>query len=274
MHNDLVGVIPAAGTASRLGVLPCSKELIPLGFDEQKKDKQWQPKAVSHYLLERMQAANVSKAYIILRKGKWDIPNYYGDGKMLDMHIAYLLMGLPFGVPFTVDQAYPFIKDSTVVFGFPDIIFEPKDAFNQLLARQKESNADIVLGIFKARQTSQEDMVDINADGHIRKIEIKPSRTKMNFTWLIAVWTRTFTNFMHDHLSKMIRDMNRGTLSKADSEKSELFMGDIFQTAIENNMKVNSVLFPKSRYLDIGTPENLMKASPNMFTQLSLKQKD
>jgi len=53
------------------------------------------PKIVSHYLLEKMRRANVSKVYMILRKGKWDIPAYFGDGKMLDMHIGYLLMELP-----------------------------------------------------------------------------------------------------------------------------------------------------------------------------------
>lgn len=265
MHNDLVGVIPAAGTASRLGPLPCSKELLPIGIHKTRNGRRMQPKAVSHYLLERMQTAKVAKAFIILRAGKWDIPGYFGDGRMLGMRIGYLLMDLPFGVPFTVDQAYPFIKDSTVVFGFPDIIFEPADAFDQLLARQTECNADIVLGIFKAEQPKQEDMVDIDADGRITKIEIKPFRTKLRFTWLIAVWNPTFTRFMHDHLSRLKPSIEPGTLPEAHNEIQELFLGDIFQAAINKNMMINSVLFPKSRYLDIGTPENLMKISQNMF---------
>lgn len=266
MHNDLVGVIPAAGTASRLGLLPCSKELLPVSLKKTPNGKLFQPKAISHYLLERMQIANVSKVFFILRRGKWDIPGYFGDGRMLNVHIGYLLMDLPFGVPFTVDQAYPFIKDSTVVFGFPDIIFEPIDAFDQLLAKQKESNSDIVLGIFKARQPRQEDMIDISENGTIRKIEIKPSHTKLKFTWLIAVWTQTFTSFMHDHISNLKRAMDQDTRSKADYEKRELFLGDVFQAAIKKNMVIKGVLFSESPYLDIGTPENLTKIYKDMFS--------
>lgn len=248
---DLVGVIPAAGTASRLGLLPCSKELFPVGFHKTRNGKQLQPKAVSHYLLERMQTANVSKVYIILRKGKWDISNYFGDGKMLDMHIAYLLMDLPFGVPFTIDQAYPFLKDATVVFGFPDIIFEPRDAFKQLLSRQNESNADVVLGLFPAQKPHKADVVDLDANGRIRRFEIKPASTKLRYAWVIAVWNFSFTVFLHRHL---------GASPEMDPPKKELFLGDVFQAAIDDDLQIESVIFQNSRYYDIGTPEDLIEA--------------
>ena len=74
---------------------------------------------------------------------------------MLDMHLSYLLMELPFGVPFTLDEAHHFVKNMIVVFGFPDIIFQPDNAFIQLLARQAATNADIVLGIFPAHQLDE-----------------------------------------------------------------------------------------------------------------------
>ena len=35
MTQDIVGLIPAAGKAKRLGPLPCSKEIIPVSFIEQ-----------------------------------------------------------------------------------------------------------------------------------------------------------------------------------------------------------------------------------------------
>ena len=73
------------------------------------------------------------QAYIVLRPGKWDIPAYFGDGSILNMHLAYLMLGVPFGVPFTLDQAYPFVRYATVAFGFPDILFEPEDGFVQIV---------------------------------------------------------------------------------------------------------------------------------------------
>ena len=114
MACDIVGVIPTAGTSHCLGVLHCSGELLPVGFHHSDEKSPLHPKVVAHYLLEKMLLANVSRIYLILRKGKWGIPSYFDDGKTLDVNIAYLLMDLPFGVPYTIDQTYPFVKNSTV----------------------------------------------------------------------------------------------------------------------------------------------------------------
>ena len=54
-------------------------------------------------------------------------------------------MGLPFGVPYTLDQAYPFIKEKTVVFDFPDLLFECNNAFKELVWEIRSGNYDIVL---------------------------------------------------------------------------------------------------------------------------------
>jgi glucose-1-phosphate thymidylyltransferase len=257
--NDLVGVIPAAGIASRLGPLPCSKELLPVGFHKDREGGQSQPKAIAHYLLERMQTANVSRIYIILRKGKWDIPNYFGDGKMLDMSIAYLLMDLPFGVPFTIDQAYPFIKEATVVFGFPDILFEPEDAFVQLLSRQSATGADIVLGIFPATHPHKMDMVDLDKEGRVRGIQIKPSQTNLRYAWIIAIWTPVFTNFMHESVvNELALDLK--TNGEGLGKKQELYVGDIIQKALDNNLSIECVCFSTGTYIDIGTPGDFIKA--------------
>lgn len=157
---EIIGLIPAAGKAERISPLLCSKELYPIGFRFVGQGKSMRPKVVSHFLLDKMRKANILKSYIIIRDGKWDIPAYFGNGKMVDMDLAYLLMDLPFGVPFTLDQGYPFVHHAKVAFGFPDIIFEPDDAFVKLIEKQESSGAegrlfgpagqdgDIIPGIF------------------------------------------------------------------------------------------------------------------------------
>jgi glucose-1-phosphate thymidylyltransferase len=212
------------------------------------------PKVVSHYLLEKMRLANIKRAYIILREGKWDIPAYFGDGKMLDMHLAYLIMDLPYGVPYTLDQAYPFVQDAIIALGFPDIVFQPENAFVRLLVKQKESNSDIVLGLFPTTHPHKTDMIDFDDSGRIRSIQIKPTKTHLIYTWQIAVWTPAFTRFMHDYIS----DQQRIFENNKDIE--ELFVGDVIQAAIQNNMKVDTVIFKDGNALDIGTPEDLLKA--------------
>jgi glucose-1-phosphate thymidylyltransferase len=220
------------------------------------------PKVVCHYLLEKMQLAGISRAYIVLRKGKWDIPAYLGDGTMLDMHLAYLMMRLPFGTPYTLDQAYPFVQDALVALGFPDIIYQPDDAFVHLLTRQAATNADVVLGLFPTDQPHTADMVDLGDNGQIRRIVIKPRQTDLRYTWILAVWTPTFTRFMHEYLATAQTESQPHDIGDG-SQRRELFVGDVIQAALEAGLEVEKVLFLKGSYLDIGTPSNLVKALCN-----------
>jgi glucose-1-phosphate thymidylyltransferase len=260
---EIIGLVPAGGKAARLAPLPCSKELYPVGFRPVGESGALRPKVVCHYLLERMRLANISKAYIILREGKWDIPAYFKDGKILDMHLAYLMMDLPFGVPYTLDQAYPFIRDAIVVFGFPDNIFQPDDAFVHLLTRQSESCADIVLGLFPTHQPHKVDMVDLDPDGQICGIHIKPEKTNLRYTWLIAVWTPEFTRFMHEYVATLQKRKNTRNEGANVEEDQELFVGNVIQAAIHKDIQIDTVVFPNGEYLDIGSPEDIVKAIQN-----------
>ena len=250
-QRKVVGLIPAAGRAARIKPLPCSKELFPVGFRLRKGEHNASPKVVCHYLLEKMRLAGVTTAYIILRKGKWDIPAYLDDGSMLGMHLAYLMMGLPYGVPFTIDQAYPFVKDAEIVFGFPDILFEPDDAFVQLLSRQTISHCDVVLGLFPADRPSKVDMLDLAHDGRVREIIIKPRKTQLQLTWGIAVWGPTFTLFMHQYLKK-VKDLV--------ATRPELFIGEVINASIHEGLKVEAVQVSEKPFLDIGTVDDLQRA--------------
>ncbi len=257
---EVIGLLPAGGQATRIAPLPCSKELYPIGYRRSDEDDGLSPKVVCHYLLEKMRLAGVTKTYIILRKGKWDIPAYLGDGKKLNMNFAYLIMGLPFGAPYTIDQAHPFVQDALVAFGFPDIIFQPDNAFVQLLARQTDTNADIVLGVFPVDEPHKWDMVDICDEGRIKKVLIKPINTDLQYTWIIAIWTPVFSDFMHNYLSTLQDAKEQDNTRNNVSEQRELLVGDVIQAAINNNLKVEGVIFPDSSCLDIGTPRDLVKA--------------
>jgi glucose-1-phosphate thymidylyltransferase len=255
---EIVGLIPAAGIAKRISPLPCSKELIPVGFRLADKNSGLHVKVVSHYLLERMKIADISKVYIVLRKGKWDIPAYFADGKIVNMNIAYLMMDLPFGVPYTINQAFPFIKDSIVIFGFPDIIFEPRNAFIRLLQKQNESKSDIVLALFPTSPHHKGDMVYLEHNGMLESIQVNTEATNSGHTWIIAVWTSKFTHFMHEYLAALQRSEN--DIKTNDPNFKELFMGDVIRAAYENGLSTEVVNFSEGNFLDIGSPDNLTKA--------------
>jgi glucose-1-phosphate thymidylyltransferase len=267
--KEIVGVIPAGGQATRIAPLPCSKELYPVSFRPVDEGRSVRPKVVCHYLLESMRLADITKAFIVLREGKWDIPTYLGDGTMLDIHLAYLMVNLPYGAPFTVDQAYPFVQEAFVAFGFSDIIFQPQQVFFDLLNRQAATGAEIVLGLFPVDQPYKMDMVDVDETGRVRQIVIKPHQTDLRYTWIIAVWTPAFTHFMHEYLANIEGVQTQNVDSNNHLQRGELYVGDVVQAAIDAGLRVETVIFPDGWYIDIGTPEDLVMAVHNGVSQLT-----
>ncbi|MEZ4826867.1 MAG: dTDP-glucose pyrophosphorylase [Bacteroidia bacterium] len=256
-RREIIGLMPAGGTASRLGTLPCSKELLPVGFLTDAEGVV-RPRPVSHYLLEKYNKGGAEKTFFILRAGKWDIPAYYGDGRVAGMDMGYLIMDLPYGVPYTLDQAYPFVRDATVYLGFPDILFQPDDAFLQLHNRLEETHADLVVGLFEVRDLEQKqksDMVERKENGEIGEIVIKPrGACELQYSWIIAAWTPVFTAFMHQYLSadQVERRQNQ--------QPAEIYLGHVIIAAISEGLRINSVVFPGHTFLDVGTPMNLKEA--------------
>jgi glucose-1-phosphate thymidylyltransferase len=199
-----------------------------------------------------MRWAGIRRAYIVLRAGKWDIPAYFGNGAWLNMHLAYLLMDAPFGAPYTLDQAWPFVQQVRVALGFPDILFEPMDAYARLFAHQTRTGAEVVLGAFPAVRPHKCDMIETDTRDRVRRIVIKPPETELRYTWMIAVWTPIFTRFMHDRLADLVR------LQPAVPQ--ELFVGDVIQAAIDAGLRVEAERFEMGQVIDIGTPEDLKEA--------------
>lgn len=255
--TEIIGLIPAGGMASRLGTIPCSKELLPVGFQPDNSGV-IRPKPISKYLLEKYRKGGADKVYIILRPGKWDIPAYYGDGREVGLDIGYLIMDLPYGVPYTLDQAFPFTKDAKVFLGFPDILFGPEDAFAQLNAELEASDSDLVLGLYEGRDEEQirkSDMVERNEDGSIARIIIKPREAcDLSYSWIIVAWRPSFSGFMHQFL---IEDQK---MRSQNPDAPEIYLGHAVQAAMNHGMKVSSVIFHGQSFLDVGTPENLQEA--------------
>jgi glucose-1-phosphate thymidylyltransferase len=199
----------------------------------------------------------VRKAFFILRKGKWDIPAYYGDGSSVGMDLGYLIAALPYGPPYTLDQAYPFVRGKRVALGFPDILFGPSNAFRQALQRLAATQADLVLGLYRVNDTRLSDMIAVDRKGRVCEIVLKPHATKLKLGWVFAVWTPTFTEFMHNYLA-----VPRTTAQLPDATlPAELTVGHVIQAAIRAGITTQSIFFHRQKYLDIGTPEGLKQMS-------------
>ena len=250
--KEYIGVVPASGQALRISPLPCSKEIYPIGLGAAAAKPTAPPKVAGQYLLEKFTNATVKRALIILRKGKWDIPQYFGDGSSMGLDLAYLIMGNPNGVPFTVDQALPFVENKMVAFGFPDILFSEQYAFTSLMQNQRESGADIVLGLFPCGAILEADRIDVQENGCVRQILVRSSSTQLIYTWGIAVWTSRFTKFLHDFLAPF---------KSMDHLEAELSLSEVVQAALESGVKIQGVTVSEKPFLDIGTPEGLAQAA-------------
>lgn len=258
---EVVGVVPAAGRSRRLGLLPCSKELFPVGFMETDRSQPPGPKVVSQYLLQSLRLAGIRKAYVVIREGKWDIPQYFADGRSLDMDLAYVVIRDSSGPPDSVNRAYPFISGKIVAFGFPDIIVHPLDTFRRLLNHLMRRRCDLVLGLFPAHDCQAMDMVEADQQGRVRGLWLKPRRTSLRYAWVCAVWRSTFTEYLHEVLSSGLglRGIGLATSRKMDAQ-GDIPVGAVIKAAVREGLSVESVTFPRGTYLDIGTPGDLRKA--------------
>jgi glucose-1-phosphate thymidylyltransferase len=216
---------------------------------------------VSHYLLESLRDAGVRKAYVVIRQGKWDIPAYWGDGEMLRMDLAYVVIEDSIGPPDTIDRANSFVKDKIVAFGFPDILFRPKDVFAKLLARLDRGGADVVVALFPAHETKAQDMIDIDRRHSVREVQLKPRKTHLKYGWLCAVWTPAFTEFLHQFLHQVRNGRNAGLIgNRRIDPQGDIPVGAVLRAAVQASLNVEGVRFPTGSYIDVGTPGHLIKA--------------
>jgi glucose-1-phosphate thymidylyltransferase len=252
---DIVGLLPAAGRGTRLAPLPVSKEIFPVSLQTLPNTAGQRPKAVCQYLLESMAAAGISQAYVVIRRGKWDIPAYLQEGKLIGVNLAYVVIEASPNTPFTLDAASAFVAGRIVALGFPDLIFEAPEAYSRLAECHGDTRADVVLGLFPADAPASCDMVDADSGGRVRSIAIKPQTTLLTRTWGVALWTPAFTAFMHAFVQRGLAG-NPGTRGKA----REIYVGDVIQAAIDDGMPVQAVEVSSAPYLDVGTPEGLARA--------------
>lgn len=244
----VVGIMPAAGRATRSARLPCSKEIYPLELTEGEAPARARP--VCADLLAGFRLGGADRAIIVIRPGKWDIPAFLGDGTADGVRLAYIPLAESPGVPWTVSAALPFAAGARILFGFPDVAFRPATALADLLAQQRRSRAEVTLGLFPARRPELVDMVDVADDTRVRDIVIKPARSSLAWTWMLACWSPRFSDFLLD-------DVAGHAGAGGDGERH---MGDVVRAAVLAGHRVDSVAFGHGTYRDIGTPAELARA--------------
>ena len=141
------GIVPAAGSGTRIQPLAFSKELLPVGsrFDGATE----RPRAVSEYLIERMLKAGADKICFVISPWKSDILQYYG-GMIGPAAIAYVVQPEPAGLCDAIFRALPLIARFAVKTASPDAPIRELSGGNvqrAVLARELADPCDVLIAV-------------------------------------------------------------------------------------------------------------------------------
>lgn len=171
------GIIPAAGSGTRIQPLAFSKELLPVGsrLDESGMER---PRAVSEYLIERMVRGGATKICFVISPWKSDILQYYG-GAVGDVDVAYVCQAGAVGLCDAIFRALPLIpaNEEPIIVGLPDTVWFPSDA----LASLPDDRLSFLL--FPVENPALFDAVDTDAEGRVREIQVKSATARTNWIW-------------------------------------------------------------------------------------------
>lgn len=250
--NTIVAIIPAAGKAKRLASLPFSKELFPVSI----KGDDGEVTVISKYLINNLLHAGIENLNFVIRHEKSDIIKHYKGGLDLSCHISYHIAEYEYGVPFSINQVYPFIKNNNVAFGFPDIYIKPLDLFERLKNSFKQNNnIDVLLGLIPISDYRSWDMVELDEDNKVQNICLhNDSGESLKYGWCIALWRPSFSSFLNNYIEeKLVSE------TEIELEKNEFSIGSIFQKAIEAGLNVKGLPFDDAICIDAGTYIGLEK---------------
>lgn len=243
-----VGLIPAAGIGSRLGARG-SKELVTT-TPEEGSERAW---PVAAWLLEAMAAAGIETAYMVLRRGKWDIPDRLAERGDRRPRLGFIVTGGTRSIPESLDLARPFLRGAEVLVGFPDVVFRPTGAAAELLAARRRSSADVTLALFPSDRPDKTDMLEIQGN-RVTGFRIKPGLCDLHWTWLLATWGKRFTEFMGAYLERTNGEPPPG------SPLPELQISQVMAAALREGLSIDGRKLPAGRFIDVGTREDLARA--------------
>jgi glucose-1-phosphate thymidylyltransferase len=169
------GIIPAAGSGSRIQPLAFSKELLPVG--SRTEDGVERPRAVSEYLVERMIIGGATKICFVVSPGKTDILEYYG-GSVGPAQVVYTVQSHPAGLCDAIFRALPLVgPGERVIVGLPDTVWFPADALRALPGEA------LAFLLFPVERPELFDAVRTDDDGRVLEIEVKQPNAQSSWIW-------------------------------------------------------------------------------------------
>jgi glucose-1-phosphate thymidylyltransferase len=219
----IIGVVPAAGYATRLPPSSYSKEVYPIGG-----------RPIMDYLVERMRLAGSSEIRVVTRPEKLDVvENAARQGAtVVEGHPDSLAESFFIGMK-DVDD------DDIVLLGFPDSIWEPSDGYSRII-ELLDDGCEVALGLFHTSEPQRCEVVTLReagADsGLVARIELRPPAPTSNIIWGCAAAP-----------ASILRGLER------EREPGQYFNRLTLRGAVAG-------VWLSDTYIDIGTREGLREA--------------
>jgi glucose-1-phosphate thymidylyltransferase len=231
-----IGLIPAAGKGSRLG-LPFSKELYPVPYRNE-----YFPIILNNIL--SLKKIGVLEIVIIINPKKNDILNFLGNGSRWDVKIDYVIQEDAVSLPNALSQAWNLIEGKIVYFLMADTIIEPDDFLSRFEIQLDESY-EISLGCFITDNPEKFATLSME-NGIVNFIEEKNKYSTNNIMWGFWRWKPDFT----PNLFNAVKNYNN-----FDREQT---LSEIITDQVETG-KVQGILLNQYKYWDFGTHDEIIK---------------
>jgi glucose-1-phosphate thymidylyltransferase len=217
---SVVGILPAAGYATRLQPLLCSKEVLPV-----------HGRPVMDYVIHRMRLAGCTELRVVTRPEKEDVIG----------HAEELGATIVLAYPTTTSQSLAagmagLPPDDIALIGWPDTLWEPEDGYVSLVEAVEEGH-EIALGLFEASDLERSDVLSFDESGRITGIHIKPANPPSTWIWGCAA----------------------ARMRALDGLEREEWPGSFFNTLCQKGIELYAVRL-SDVWLDIGTREALERA--------------
>jgi glucose-1-phosphate thymidylyltransferase len=220
---SIIGVIPAAGHATRLQPLRCSKEVLPIDG-----------KPVMDFLVDRMRAAGCTELRVVTRREKADVIAHAGDLG------ATVVVAEPETVSRSILAGAAGVRaEDVVLLGFPDTIWEPLEGFVPLVQAVADG-CEAALGLFRIAPSdlTRSDVIVFDGDGGVAGIDVKPRVPRSGWIWGCAA----------------VRAETLAELARAD------WPGGFFDLLAREGRDVRAIRL-SDVWLDIGTRDSLRVAA-------------
>jgi glucose-1-phosphate thymidylyltransferase len=257
---DFVGLIPAAGRATRLAPFRYPKELLPIGYELTPQGGA-RPRAVAEYGVEAIKAAGIDHLFFVVAPWKLDVVTYFGDGGQFGVSVGYLYQEEARGLPHAVDIAYPWTGGRHVALVLPDTIVTPADALARLRTRYLDTGADLALAVFPTEQAWRLGPV-VMSGGKVERVLDKPRGPAPANTWGAAIWGERFATLLHEGLAQASpaqASPAQASTAQASPAAGEPVLGMFFDLAVRRGLTAVAVEFPGGSFEDAGTSEGIVR---------------